>query len=166
MSFPAHLIEQANHLANREKTRPRQASLRRAVSTAYYALFHLLIQEATWNWKRANQRDLLARLFEHGKMKNASERQRGVCERFMNSNPPSGPLFDCMRELRFVAKAFVDLQQLRHTADYDNSKSWTRTEVLRLIATVEAAFKSWASIREHDDAQAFLISLLGNPRGL
>jgi len=41
MAFPNDLLEQAKHLAIREKKRPRQASLRRAVSTAYYALFHL-----------------------------------------------------------------------------------------------------------------------------
>jgi hypothetical protein len=37
---------------------------RRAVSTAYYALFHLLIHDATRNWKRAAQRPLLARGFD------------------------------------------------------------------------------------------------------
>jgi hypothetical protein len=63
MPFAEHLLEQAEHLAKRERNRPRQASLRRAVSTAYYALFHLLIHEATQNWKRAAQRHLLARAF-------------------------------------------------------------------------------------------------------
>jgi hypothetical protein len=38
MPYAHDLLEQAKHLANREKKRPRQASLRRAVSTAYYAL--------------------------------------------------------------------------------------------------------------------------------
>ena len=40
-------LEQARHLATRERTRPKQASLRRAVSVAYYALFHLLCDEAS-----------------------------------------------------------------------------------------------------------------------
>jgi hypothetical protein len=38
MSFADDLLEQAYHLANRESKKPKQASLRRAVSTAYYAL--------------------------------------------------------------------------------------------------------------------------------
>ena len=165
MVFPAHLLEQSHHLATRERTRPRQASLRRAVSTAYYAIFHLLIHEATLNWKRASQRDLFARYFEHGKMKNAAERQRGLCDRFLNSNPPpTSTQADRLRKLRLVANVFIESQQLRHSADYDNSKAWTRTDTLDLIASVTAAFKSWQAIREHDDAQAFLISLLGNPR--
>src|ERR1035438_5650076 len=64
MAFAEDLLEQAYHLARRERTKPRQASLRRAISTAYYALFHLLIREATGNWKRDVQRARLARTFE------------------------------------------------------------------------------------------------------
>src|SRR6267154_902113 len=122
MPYPDHLLEQAKHLANREKKRPRQASLRRAVSTAYYALFHLLIHEASLNWKRIEQRALLARFFEHGKMKAASERQSRECNRYFNSKPPviPGPEFDCMRHLAQIAETFLDAQQQRHRADYDN----------------------------------------------
>jgi hypothetical protein len=47
MSLATDLLEQARHLLRRERRRPRQASLRRAISAAYYALFHLLIEEAT-----------------------------------------------------------------------------------------------------------------------
>ena len=69
-----------------------------------------------------------------------------------------------MFNLGLVAQAFVDAQQLRHAADYDNSRSWTRIEVINLIDRVDAAFKSWHSTRETDAAQVFLIALLGNPR--
>jgi len=87
MAYPDHLLEQAKHLAKREKKKPRQASLRRAVSTAYYSLFHLLIHETTLNWKRVEQRPLLARFFEHGKMRAASERQRGEINTYLRTNP-------------------------------------------------------------------------------
>jgi len=39
MNLAEDLLEQANHLARRERGKPKQASLRRAVSTAYYACF-------------------------------------------------------------------------------------------------------------------------------
>jgi len=39
MAFAEDLLEQAEFLANRESVQPKQASLRRAVSTAYYAVF-------------------------------------------------------------------------------------------------------------------------------
>jgi len=47
MSLARDLLEQAQHLSRREPRRPRQASLRRAISAAYYAMFHLMVQEAT-----------------------------------------------------------------------------------------------------------------------
>ena len=43
MTLASDLLAQAKHLAGRERGRPRQASLRRAASAAYYALFHLLL---------------------------------------------------------------------------------------------------------------------------
>jgi uncharacterized protein (UPF0332 family) len=165
MPFADDLLEQAQHLANRERKRPRQASLRRAVSTAYYALFHLLISEATLNWKRADQRHLLARFFEHGKMKSASDKQRGDLNTFFRTNPPPGPELDTARHLYRVADTFFQAQQQRHTADYDNRTQWTRTEVLTQIDLVAAAFQSWRAIREEPAAQAYLISLLGKPQG-
>ncbi len=46
MINPQHLLAVARDLANLESHRPRQASLRRAVSSAYHALFHLLIRSS------------------------------------------------------------------------------------------------------------------------
>ena len=37
MTLPADLLKQAGFLARRERKRPSQASLRRAVSASYYA---------------------------------------------------------------------------------------------------------------------------------
>ncbi len=65
MALAEDLLKQAFLLLNKESKNPTQASLRRAVSTAYYALFHLLIQEASANWSRLDTRDYLARAFEH-----------------------------------------------------------------------------------------------------
>jgi hypothetical protein len=75
MSFADDLLKQAYHLARKERKNPKQASLRRAVSTAYYALFHLLIDEAVGNWSVARQRSLLARTFDHGPMRRVCDDQ-------------------------------------------------------------------------------------------
>ena len=45
---------------------PNQVDLRRAVSAAYYALFHLLTTEAAKNWKHQSQRNRFAGMFDHG----------------------------------------------------------------------------------------------------
>lgn len=76
MRLPDGLLEQAQHLVRREPKRPKQASLRRAISTAYYALFHLLISEAVLNWKRAEDRVELARMFEHTHMRSICASKR------------------------------------------------------------------------------------------
>jgi len=44
MGLAQDLLQQADHLATYEGVNPTQAGLRRSVSTAYYALFHLLIE--------------------------------------------------------------------------------------------------------------------------
>ena len=152
MPFAEDLLEQAKHLANRETKRPRQASLRRAVSTAYYTLFHLLTNSAVKNWKNAAQRAALARAFDHRKMKDACGKTAGAA--YPNAVPAT------VTHLRTVATAFPQLQQHRHSADYDNSKKWSRTEVLSHIDTATAAFDSWKIISKDPLAQDFLLHLL------
>jgi hypothetical protein len=49
-----------------------EALFRRAVSTAWYALFHLLIGDACANWANTAQRNKLGRQFDHRRMKEAS----------------------------------------------------------------------------------------------
>ncbi len=167
MSLASDLLEQAYHLARREPKRPRQASLRRAVSTSYYALFHLLISEATLNWRQSSQRATLGRYFQHGSMAKASDRQTADCSRFLRSNPPPAPGVDtdCMAGLRTVSLAFYQAYQQRQTADYDTAEQWTRTEALAVIDSVDSAFKAWSDIRNHKLAHNYLLSLLGDPRG-
>jgi len=69
MSLAQDLMEQAEHVLDWDGASPKQASLRRAVSTAYYALFHPLIDEAVNQWGVARHRSKLARTFVHGSMK-------------------------------------------------------------------------------------------------
>ena len=152
MTFAKDLLEQAHHLARREKRKPKQASLRRAVSTAYYALFHLLIAEAVGNWKRIDQRADLARAFEHRKMKQASAKTSN--EKFSGQSPKT------VADLKMVANAFIHLQQFRYRADYDNSLRLMRTEALAQIALASDAFASWSAIRRERIAQDYLLALL------
>jgi hypothetical protein len=75
MAYANELLELAQELANLHPDHPHQPSLRRAVSTAYYALFHLLISEATANWQRPELRAILGRVFDHGPMKQAADKE-------------------------------------------------------------------------------------------
>jgi uncharacterized protein (UPF0332 family) len=142
------LLEQAHHLARREKNKPRQASLRRAVSTGYYALFHLLVAEIVGNWSGKN-RSSLARGCEHRRMKEASKKANGA--QFRNADK------HVVAELKNVASAFIQLQEQRHLADYDYLKKWSRNEVKNLLTVAEGAFKSWKVIRREGIAEDYLI---------
>ncbi len=51
MALAQDLLEQAQHLAVYEGSNPSQAALRRSISTAYYALFHLLVEDAAQRWQ-------------------------------------------------------------------------------------------------------------------
>lgn len=46
MAYHDELLEQAKELVHKNPNNPTQADLRRSVSSAYYALSHLLIFEA------------------------------------------------------------------------------------------------------------------------
>jgi len=149
MPFPEDLLQQAYDLALKDQTDPKQASLRRAVSTAYYALFHLLIDEAVSKWAVERQRSILARTFEHDRMKK-------VCEELVkrvNSGADFPP------ELNTVAHNFIQLQHHRHTADYDNSRQWSTADTLNVLSRATDAFDAWRVICAQDSAQDFLLQL-------
>jgi hypothetical protein len=115
-----------------------------------------LIAEAVSNWRIAAQRPLLARIFEHNRMKAASGRAAGAP--FSDVDP------DVVDHLRNVARAFNQLHENRQTADYDNSTEWSRTEVLTQIGVVQDAFASWRAIRNQAIANDYLLSLFVKDR--
>ena len=160
MALAHDLLQQAEHLANLEGNRPKQASLRRATSSAYYALFHLLVKDAIGRLCPRNPPELgprIGRSFVHGEMKQ-------VCRSIMDGKP-SQALAELARQgfasdLVFVARTFVLLQEARHSADYDNSRAWSRFDVIDELDRVTWAFDAWASIRHEDLAQDYLVSFL------
>ena len=113
---PQHLLEQAERLASAGVGRPRQTDLRRAVSAAYYALFHLLTQDGAQRLtRRAEFRPLVARKYEHGLMRDVSDRvAKNQLEEGFRSLLPSWP-----DDVRQVASAIAELQGKRHRAEYD-----------------------------------------------
>jgi len=157
MSLHGDLIELAEYLARHEIGKPKQATLRRAVSTAYYALFHLLVREASRHLV-ANEdlRSLLARAFEHSEMKRISRAfAAGALPDSLKMFEPVSP------ELRDLADAFIQLQEARHEADYHVGRSpFSRQEVVNLASRARLALESWTRIKSDASSQAFLTSLL------
>jgi hypothetical protein len=156
MGIAQDLLLQADHLATYQGNSPNQVSLRRAVSTAYYALFHLLIEDAALRWQGSSEAQMrIQRAFAHRSMKDISERFRGPTCRGWQGRPRQVPA-----ALQQVAGTFVDLQEKRHTADYDNSEQWSATEVSALLNADRSAFQHWQSIRTDPIAGDYLLAML------
>lgn len=153
MAYQDELLAQA--LALIQAAPPNQASLRRSVSTAYYAVFHLLIAEATANWSQAELRAVLGRAFDHGPMKQASNRVASV-----QQSPYVGEDPEIVAGLRLVAKTFWQLQENRHFADYDLTSELDAAGAFDAVKSAEKVFEIWPRLRSHRIAQEYLVSLL------
>jgi hypothetical protein len=176
------LLGQARQLLILDPRRPRQANLKRALSTAYYALFHLLIHDAVGFLvgQKAPYRSFLTRAFSHTNMLSAAKEfhlshveatsgravQSGRRSSVTPSSAPSTALA-IPPDLNAVADTFVLLQETRHQADYDVSRRFTRKEAEALVGQAEAAFVSWKAVRKSPSARFFLLAMLvgGRSRG-
>ena len=153
-SLHSELLAQAWLLAKKESKRPLQASLRRAVSAAYYAVFHVIVDAVVRCLTKPSDNKLrhqLQRAYNHGTMK-------VVCQNLNLLNAiatlPLEP------QIVDIASAFVDLQQARHEADYDYSITFIRTDVLQKIARADTALANWKAVHNVPNARVFLAALL------
>jgi hypothetical protein len=156
-------LHQARRLARLDPRRPQQGNLRRAVSTAYYALFHFLVDRSSRALvgsarDREPLRHMLARAYGHSEMASAAKTFRG-------GNLPAAMTrvvgtLNFPVHLRNLAELLVNLQDQRHLADYDLATTLLRSNVLNLVDAVEQAITGWARIRAESAAQFFLICLL------
>ena len=154
---PHDLLRAAYQLALEPSVgRPRQANLRRAISTAYYALFHALANccaDMLAGSTRANRSQRAwrqtYRALEHGHAKNQCLNQSA-----MNRFP---------YRIRGFGEAFTDMQVMRHVADYDPEPgpegSYTRAEVLEHIERSETAIHEFENAPSAD-RRAFAIYVL------
>lgn len=169
VTYEIQLIQQARHLAEKDPTRPYQASLRRAVSGAYYALFHCLVSEATkallgQSAGAKPRRHVVARTFAYVEMADASKSfskaaSRGLAELHdsLRRCIPDASIHSGVAEM---CSAFVELQEARHKADYDLSRNLRRHECLELVQLAEDAISAWRGAVAHSSAGIYMLSLL------
>jgi uncharacterized protein (UPF0332 family) len=127
------LLELAAYLARRDARRPKQSSLRRAMSTAYYAVFHaharlcagsLVGPSKPWQVFTPIYRSL-----EHTAAKRLFDQARSD-KRFGD-------------EIADLGRIFIRLQQARHAADYSPEPfSISRDEALELIGLARQAVQT------------------------
>jgi hypothetical protein len=148
------LIVTARKLAWSSPRRPRQAELKRAVSTAYYALFQAMAKDAADMLVGAgpNRPDNawmhIYRSLQHGDAKNA-------CTAVRNLAFPA-TLADC-------AEAFVALQEERYDADYNPDHRVLRADAVAAIDRAEKAIEDLRAAARRD-RKAFAVHLLHRKR--
>jgi len=140
---------------------PNQAQLRRAVSTAYYALFHKVVRAAAARFTGPGQEQsgayaILYRSFDHGHMKR-------MCEELQLSTLKDrikGPLHrdTVSQDTRDFAGMFPDLQDTRHLTDYDPTVRFLSSDVTSLINATQDAIEAFDRIPA--DEQADVLALL------
>jgi uncharacterized protein (UPF0332 family) len=164
MPFVDDLLDQAAALVTQEPRRPKQASLRRAVSAAYYALFHAVVKAsaATVLLGRPSGDRLEARLrriVSHAAVKRAAgwflpgaATPQAVTSILSGSTPPV--------DLERLCQILVDLQSERHRADYDLSAPFDRAEAKRLVSDARKAIHHLQSVPESDSKRVFLLGCM------
>ena len=160
MQLADDLLFQAGHLASLDPRRPKQANLRRAVSSAYYAIFHFLSDEVVRLLIPTSPSELAT----HARRALGHTPMRKVCEAVVDGRLARGkeqllPV-GFSAEFRQIAKAFVDLQEARHLADYDLGSPHDRASVLLSVEQAREAITSWRAVRGTDEAHVFLTALL------
>jgi hypothetical protein len=157
---PSELLLQADALAG--KTGATQADLRRAISTAYYAVFHFCLTVAADMICGAASRSTDRYSFVYRSTDHS--RLRGVCDQLRGSKPnvaftPSGGFG---RIADFARNAF-NLYEQRIKADYDPSESFTAAGVQIVVSDARQAI-TWFQSCTVDQQQAFLTLILFKPR--
>ena len=133
---------------------PKQSDLRRAVSTAYYALFHCLARNCadtlvgrTPGYRSEPAWRRVYRALEHG-------HARSQCSRpTIRTFPP---------QIGLLAEVFVDMQSKRHQADYDPQSPegrWIKSDVEEEINSAANAIEEFDSAPLRD-RQAFAVFVL------
>ena len=140
------LLATARTLATAGAARPRQADLKRAISTAYYAVFHALARDAADPLVGAGARARpewarVHRALDHGAAKNACQAVK------------AGPL----------APVFVDLQEARHKADYDPTFRVNRADAIGWCAQADGAVVALRAVPKAE-RRAFAVELLFKKR--
>ncbi len=157
------LLEQAEQLASLDPKRPHQANLRRAISSAYYAVFHALVQEACTTQigtqhDQAGYRHVLGREYAHSTMKQACVAFRGgTLKASVRKGLPAS--FRIHSEIQGVAKIFFELQEKRHLADYDLTERFRRSEVQTLIRNARQGISAFTQLPSSNEKKFFLACL-------
>jgi len=162
-----HLFEQAGRLsATSSAGRPRQVDLRRAISTAYYGLFHFILASLADEFVAARNRAtnlyaLVYRSVDHRALKDlcVEAKKQTPSGRYARYLPPGG----FGPDVQSFAAAAIELQERRHSADYDPQARFRRSDVQAVIDGAKNAV-GLLNTATRERRKTFLTLLLCPPR--
>ena len=129
--------EQAGQTQNQPPGRPRQEPLKRAVSAAYYAMFHALCRSNADTLVGADN-DPLARVAWTRIYRALDHRQaKDRLRRAQRDMPTQAGRF---------AITFGTVQEQRHAADYNPHSRFSRDEVVNLLDAAEEATQEYMRV--------------------
>lgn len=157
---PEWLLRQADELGGRRSGagQPRNADLRRAVSSAYYALFHHVVGCVTGHVLASGsdeQRYEFGRHITHAAIRQVCTWIGGTAGRPAGAQAALA-LMRRSTDLIDVAIAFVDLNEARHRADYDNLADFTKVTTLSLVDQAKDALRKLDSLKGTPELESFL----------
>ncbi|MCY4652846.1 MAG: hypothetical protein OXC95_06735 [Dehalococcoidia bacterium] len=135
--------------------RPRQVNLRRAISTAYYVLFHALANCCA---------DMLAGSTRASRSQHAwRQTYRALEHRFAKNQCVNQSVMSrFLPDIQGFGEVFATMQGLRHVADYDPylDRSYTRAGALQRIEESEQAIHEFESAAAGDRRALAIYALL------
>ena len=157
-----HLIDQARILAGRPAARrPRQVDLRRALSAAYYAVFHEIAgiwARQVFTAEQAMLRERAAPMLDHRCLADACRAWQTTPLPVNNARliPPGAASLAApdLAATQKMAKIVLDLQKQRHLADYDPGFTTSRTNTMALVNDV------WLVIQHLRTVTVFIFSVI------
>jgi hypothetical protein len=159
MALHDELLALAKELVDRNPGAAVAGDLRRAVSTAYYALFHLLVHEATTRLVAVpTLRPRVARAFDHNVMKKVCQDYARLVPNAAGQLVLGGQLVPAA--IQNIATEFIALQEARHQGDYDTAVAITQAQAQTDVMRAETAFLDWGAVQADPAADVFLAELL------
>lgn len=137
---PLDLIKTAKRLATAgDANRPRQADLKRAVSTTYYAMFHALCANCanTLIGTQGSARSIPAWVQAYRAINHREAKEKCKNQSVMKEFP---------KDIEDFGNRFITAQTKRHNADYDPTSSYTRSDVLNDILQTETVIRRFQKV--------------------
>jgi len=158
---PRELIALARELLGDDRP-VTNSHFRRAVSTAYYVLFHLILGTAAKRFIGSDRRlgayAVFYRGFKHGDMRQACvELAKPILSPGLQRQLGRIRMSDATREF---AKSFSSIQEQRHAADYDPDRLFVRSDVRSLVEATERTMEFFLAIELVEQADVLALMLV------